>query len=489
MAEYEVGKGGRFGTVAAAARAVKPGDVVRVLPGVYQEMLRCVTPGVTWIGEPGAVLNGGWDGKTKEKGFSGIVSISAAEVVVDGLTMINATSRGVSIGKGGDRAIVRNCRIDNTYHGGIAVNGGDVAGVSGLLIEYNVMTRMGQERLVTGGGRVAGSFNLIRCMDSVVRGNVVGGGLGEGINSGKGSYRLLIEGNIIFATEHVGLYFNRCVDCIGRGNFIFAVNGKSPLKTGNGDLPAGIIIGDERNSGGNFPWSSGNTIADNLVVGYGKLFQVRNNAKESAGYDTQLSDTTIIGNTFIAGPQTTGGINIMANQRGRPHQSSVFRNNIIIAPGISPIGETSGGGVAFDHNLWSDAPAPGLRGEGDYYGDALLTNPDAVINGDWANPETDFKLDNYRPRVGSPAVGAGKDGATIGALAAVGGEPPTEPPVDPVPALREALAQGELVLEGLRAEQEKAHASVESLAKQIAGVELMLKGLDELIALLEDEQR
>jgi hypothetical protein len=464
MTEYIVGKDADFNTLTAAAKAAKPGDVVRVLPGVYREMLRCSTPGVTWIGEPGAILDGGWNGKTKESGFSGIVSIPAADVVIDGLTMINAKSRGLSIGKGGDRAIVRNCRIDNTYHGGIAVNGGDVKGVSGLLIENNVLTRMGQERLVTGGGRVAGSFNLIRCMDSIIRDNVVGGGLGEGINSGKGSYRLLVEGNIIFATEHVGLYFNRCVDCTGRGNFIFAVNGKSPLKTGSGDLPAGIIIGDERNSTANFPWSSGNTIENNLVVGYGKLFQVRNNSKEKAGYDTQLVNTTIRRNTFVAGPQTTGGISIKENQRGRPHKGSVFQDNIIYAPGVKPIGDMSGGGIQFANNLWSDQPPPTMRGEGDYYGNALLVNPGAIVNGTWSSPETDFDLNNYRPRPNSPAVRGGV--AVFGALGVAGGEPPVDPPDEPEPPDEPQywIAISLVDFEEIRAAVDKAHAMLENMA-------------------------
>lgn len=473
MTEHVVGKGGDFDTLAKAAKAVKSGDTVRVLPGVYREMLRCTTSGVAWIGEPGAILDGGWNGKTNESGFSSIISIPAKDVVIDGLTMRNAKSRGLSIGKGGDGAVVRNCRIDHTFHGGIAVNGGDPKGVSGLLIENNVLTRMGYQRLVTGGGRVAGSFNLIRCMDSIVRGNIVMGGLGEGINCGKGSYRLIITGNFIFATEHVGLYFNRCVDCTGTGNFIFAVNGKSPLKTGSGDLPAGIIIGDERASQGNFPWSSGNTITGNVVVGYGKLFQVRNNAKASGGYDTQLENTTIKGNTFIAGPRTTNGIEIAPNQRGRAHKSSIFRDNLIYAPNLKTMG-TTGDGIVFDHNLWSKEPPQNMKGKGDVYGDPELANPTIEINGEWTAPENDFDPDNYRPLPDSPAVGASSDGKTVGALTVLKpGEPEPEPeppddpelPENPFPAIIERVGALRQLINNIHVAGEEAANAMQSLSE------------------------
>ena len=62
MTEYTVGANEGLKTLAAAAKVAKSGDTIIVEAGVYSEPLR-PPAGTTWIAAPGAVIDGGWNGK------------------------------------------------------------------------------------------------------------------------------------------------------------------------------------------------------------------------------------------------------------------------------------------------------------------------------------------------------------------------------------------------------------------------------------------
>ena len=70
--------------LAAAVALAKPGDRVTVEAGVYRETLR-PPAGTAWQGEPGAIIDGGWNGQTVEGDFGGVVGCAAPGVVVDQL--------------------------------------------------------------------------------------------------------------------------------------------------------------------------------------------------------------------------------------------------------------------------------------------------------------------------------------------------------------------------------------------------------------------
>lgn len=450
MTEYTVGPGGDFTGLSAAMRAVAPGDVVSVLDGMYRELLICKTPGVVWQAAPGhkPVIDGGWNGRPVD-GLVNQVAVSAPGVTVRGITIQNSPGRGVGISA--SDVTIENCRIDNCSNAGISANGKTAAGISGLVVRGNVLTRLGGGRMV--GDRANGAMIFVRVMDSVVSENGIYGGHGEGINVDKGSYRILVAGNHVENCAHVYIYLNRCSDCEVRGNTLY--NGQDETYHHAEGWAAGIICGDERSGGPGFPWQSGNRIVGNLVVGTGKLFQVRNNLKDPGGYDTQLLGHVIAGNTFVAGPGTETGIEIMENLRGRPHRDSVFRDNVVYGQVPS---SCNAPGVVFVNNGWTVTPGRGMVSGGDVYGDLMLSAPDAE----------GFAADNYRPRPGSPLVGAASDGTTIGALEATVVEPPPTDPPEP--------DYGWLILE-LEGHKER-------LASAGLAVADALIGADELIDLL-----
>lgn len=425
MTIYQVGEGGDFRTLSAAAVGVKPGDTVRIRAGIYRTALDCDVENVTWQGEPGAIIDGGWDGKTDTKTFEAVIQAAAEGVIVDGLTVRNSPGRG--IGVGASRVTVRNCLITNCYKGGLGANPPAGQSYSGLLVENNVIRDVGLERLVTGEGRVNGSLLFTDVHDSVIRGNTVIGGLGEGMNVDRGSRDNLFEGNTIVDCAHVGIYVNCAQDNHIRGNAVIHTGAAKPVGKTD-EAPAGIIIGDEHGGRQTWPGSSGNVIEGNVIVGCGKLLQVRNN---NSNYSTTLdADTVILNNTFVAGPKTTRGIDIAENVQGKPHGPALFIDNAIEFSGAAHgavIAARVAAALVFHHNGWSERPTAGALGDGDVVGRLMLTDPHAPVAG-----VADFDADNYRPLPGSPLIGAASDGATIGALDAAGAEPPDEPDEPPV---------------------------------------------------------
>jgi hypothetical protein len=235
---------------------------------------------------------------------------------------------------------------------------------------------------------------------------VLAEGWGEGINIGRGS-TVLVEYNVVHSTNHVLLYFNRCQNSTARGNILYHVaDGRYAGKQDN--YSAGIIIGDEGGpSVAKWPPSRGNVIVGNIVVNAGKLFQIRNN---KTNYDSQMLDTVVEGNTFVAGPCTERGIDIQANLQGRPHKGSVFKTNVIdftyarAGADIGTHGQASG--ITFSNNAWSAAPPKSMQGDGDVFGAVGLVDAGAAIER-LELPDTTFDLNDYRPLAGSAADGRG----------------------------------------------------------------------------------
>ena len=352
------------------------------------------------------------------------VAVTCRGAGVTGLHLRSCPGRGVLVNA--DGATVTACRIDRTYQGAMLIGDANGPQIGGVTVADCIMTRMSLSWVTERKpSNVNGSLNIHNTVDSVIRGNVLAEGWGEGINIGRGS-TVRVENNIVHSTNHVLLYFNRCQNSVAVGNILFHIDdGRYAGKQDN--YSAGIIIGDEGGpSVAKWPPSSGNVIAGNVVVNAGKLFQIRNNKDN---YDSQMLDTVIEGNTFVAGPCTERGIDIQANQQGRPHKGSVFRNNVIDfthARAGADIGtHGQAGGIDFSGNVWSAPPPQSMRGAGDFVGDVGLVDAGAAIER-LELPDTTLDIDNYRPLAGSAAVGKGALG-----VKPVDPEPEPEPEPEP----------------------------------------------------------
>lgn len=468
MATYRVqvgaaGGNGTLPTLHAAAQLVAPGDVVEVGPGVYHEVLEITTPRTTWRSiEPGAAILDGRYGPELLVGdriphlpapassgylpngqYAAMVKLAAPGVVVDGFTVRNVAGRGIVAGE--NDCIVRNCRVDFAYGGGIMAGGPAGTQKRNITVEGCVFTRLAMcyfdpERPGVAEA-VPGSANLLELADSVFRGNTIAYGYGEGLNIGRGSDRILAEGNVIHTLHHLCLYFNRTIGSTARGNVLLHLY--DPRYEGRpGAWPHGVVFGDERQPGAAMDkahYQRDNTFEFNVVIGLGTLLSVRNN-QAADGYDTQLLNCRIAHNTFVALSGTDAGIVIQGNLQGRAHRGSVFEGNVIHFDNAKAGAEIARGqpaGIAFQRNAWTRTPPAGFVGAGDVVGEMQLAAPGAALGGMFPDPFTTYRADNYRPLPLSPLVGAGPDGSTIGALAAASDDPPPPPPPPPVdwPAL------------------------------------------------------
>lgn len=427
MTEYSVGVGGDFATLTAAAKVVQPGDVVHVMTGTYRERLICDVADVTWQAGPGQwpVIDGGWDG-TVQTNYAAQVQVPAEGVTVRGLTVRNVAGRG--IGVSGSRVKILNNRVDRTYFGGMKIGDSAKAAISNVEVRGNVLTRLSLSFVTEKNAtNVDGNFNIHNVRDSVIADNYQSDGWGEAWNIGRGSRNVLLLNNISHSTNHVvGVYFNRCQECEARGNWFYHIPDETYGGKKKDFFSAGCVFGDESGPQvARWPHQRGNRFIGNVVVNTGRLLEVRNNV---TNYDTQLLDTVIEGNTFVAGPVTTKGVIIQGNQKGRPHANSVFRRNAVhFTHAKQPADVGSHGqasGIVFEANGWTDAPPVAMRSDSDVRGDLGLVNPGAVIARVGELPHTDFDIENYRPRPESALV---TGPVLIGAMDCVDIEEPEEP--------------------------------------------------------------
>ncbi len=422
-------------TLNKAHGRVQAGDEVRIRTGTYYEELNIRVRNTTWRADTGhtPVMDGRYhDGLFRNDGTlpppqagagylpdgsgrGSMLGVNVEGVTVDGLTVQNVAGAAVTVVA--SNVTIRNCRIDFTYQSAITVNPGG-SFIDNVVVENNICTRMSvkwydPEREGGGPEQVAGCVKMGRTRDGIIRNNVIAYGHGEGINIGKGSYRLLIEGNVVHTCNHVHIYINRSIDTIIRNNLVYHLQ-EQDFVGADRTVPAGIAIGDERpRNDGEWPHSAGGQIYNNVVVGLGKLFHVRN----GTNYDTQLTGCYIGYNTFIGGNKTTDAVAIAGNDKGRPHNSSLFENNLVY--GGARISAVNGdiSGVTFRNNLWSEQPAAAMRGSGDRIGNPNLRDPAAAIRGTYPNPETNIDPRNYQLTSRSAlAISRASDGSRANGL-------------------------------------------------------------------------
>lgn len=416
---------GDFATLTAASKAVKPGDRVIVKRGTYRETLTADVSNVTWKAVDNPYIDGGWRGGTSGTGWTALIAITAPGCTVSGFNAANSYGRGVVISA--SDTTLEECYIENTYQGGLLVGNSAGPTISNVTVRDCLFTRMSQSWVTEKNPKgVNGSVNIHNVVDSLFERNTVTDGWGEGVNLGRNSQRVIVRDNEIHSCNHVLAYINRAQYCVIEDNKIYHIPDPQYGGRKADSYSAGVVIGDEVSAVmARFDNSRGNVIRGNVVVNVGKLLQVRNNATAD-GYDTTLVDTVIENNTFVAGPVTTTGIEILGNRRGRSNSNSVFRNNAVVfddAAAGADIGTFNSTGVTFSRNGWTSPPPQTMRDAADVWGDAMLGNPSAVIKR-VDGVVTDFDRNNYRPLPGSPLV----DAPVIGAM-----EPETEPEPEPEP--------------------------------------------------------
>ena len=259
---------------------ISNGDTVRVRAGTYQEALTIAKTNVTFIaddlsnrpvidGKYHVGLMNGAVGKSgvmpdprgaaylNLDGTKAIVSISGDGVAFEGFVIQNVAGDGIAIG--GNNVTVRGNEVFFTYAMGITSNPTSGAGITGLLIENNVVRYASimifdpnRKQYYPGGDKqvVVGSIKVgNNGAGAVIRNNEVAYGFGEGINIGKYNYAtaanpFIVEGNFVHDCNHTGIYVNGSYHVIIRNNTVCSTNVE--LNLWDGDAPVGIKLFDEK---------------------------------------------------------------------------------------------------------------------------------------------------------------------------------------------------------------------------------------------------
>ncbi len=429
MTDYRVraggqGQGGTLPTLSAAAAVAKRGDVVIVEPGIYREILK-PGAGTTWLGQPGAVIDGGWKGNnlaTTEDNATGVLA-RYVDIRISGFEIRNVPGQGVNVTNGGHQFLMEGCEIHHCFHGGFAANGLGVP-IQGITIRdchVHDIAMSGKWKETP----VNGCFLFKSAHDVLVEDCLVERGYGEGMAAGSRSIGVTFRRVTIRDTRHLLMYVNRARDVLIEDCILYQ-QGLPEFTQSDGDVGAGLVIGDEESGAKDDSWqhSENVTIRRCLVVNAGNLFAVRNNAKPGKGgddgYNTNLKNLVVERCTFIAGPQSKGGLNIADNEYGAGNVAGRITANVFVLNRLAGVGagyRSNAPGVRVEGNAISGMPSE-LAADNVHIDPAALVNPFAEVQ--------NFNLDHYRPKPGG-VVDLGR----MGALDVLGTEPPPPPPPDP----------------------------------------------------------
>jgi hypothetical protein len=397
----------------------KSGDEVVFNPGIHRGRLVCEVDGVTWRGEPGAILDGGYSHEwAKQSGESWrnlvyqqpteemetIISVKANGVTISGLTIRNSGDAGIAAGSVNGLTI-RNCRIEHTYDSAIRINGGTTKATD-ILIEGNTCIAASVKKFDptrTGGGpqSVSGVIKVGDAQGVQVLHNRVIGGHGEGINIGKDTSEFEVSFNFVAHTAHKRYYANHSRDGVFHHNIAVGTGHPAYLYTDNED-PAAFALVDERTRG-SYPMSADIEWSNNLAVNCGIPFQLEPDDPDAL--------FIVENNTFVWGPLTRKGLIIKAGK-------VKFTGNIIAAERGKPL--TSGEVNPSGGNLWTVTPSAAWRDAGDVLDDAGFIGPQL--------PRVDYDPFGLVDAVTFDATGYATEGV-------FGADIAPRPPVDPPPVV------------------------------------------------------
>lgn len=261
-----------FATLQHAARVVKPGDKVVVMPGRYQgfDLRKSGKPGapIIFSGKPGAVI----DRDNPKTRRDGINIENASHIRIENLEVVGAKRTGIRAARCHHVTIAGN-RLHKNGRWGIFT-----AFCDDLLIEANEATRSGREH----GVYVSNSGDR-----PVIRGNVLWGNNKAGVHmngdAGEGGDGIIsdavVEANLIFKNGARGASGVNCdgvQSSVIRNNLIFdnQASGISLYRidgaagsTGNLVINNTIIVGDRGRWAINIQnGSGGNKILNNILL-------------------------------------------------------------------------------------------------------------------------------------------------------------------------------------------------------------------------------
>jgi hypothetical protein len=472
------GASGAEKTITSAVNKASPGDLIVVYDGVYKEKLNIDKADLVIAAAEGNIpsLVGGWHpglfGAAGYVGYGGkalglndlpsptaanavkggwpvfgvyapLVKLAAPGVTLRGLTVRNACGRLVVLGA--NNVTLEDCVLDFCY-GTAILAAADNALITGCRItraSYSLFdpTRFAQSEWAGGPAMVQAAV-IVKGKNNVVFDSALAYCGGEGFALDKAGYGGLLSDCLAHTNNHWSYGVNDHDNATITGCVAYWCENVAGqlLREGPADL---VTFGDEVAGSG----SVHTNFSGNVFIGGRKAFNVG-----TGGRPFGFRDGSYVGhNTIIGGAHDYAFF--WPYNASEPHDKALVENNIIWShPGNLPgVKYTAGGNVVWRNNLGNE-PLP-FGGAGNVIVDLddenVLVNPAAsplapgfsVRQADIPNPyDTTFDADNYRPRPGSPALGAASDGSPAGGvtptfpLSYIGALDAIEPAPEPEPA-------------------------------------------------------
>lgn len=328
--------------VASIVSAQPPGTVFLFSAGRYPHATIAPKDFQVFIGEPGAVLDGGGRTEYAFKGFGSNVTISHLEITgyvppIQHAPIIAKTHQGQ---EGGDGWVVQYCHVHHNATAGISVsdrgvmranhvhhNGqiGIVVGwaPNGALVEDNEVHDNNYEDgdewrdWEDGGSKFAHTDGLI------VRGNYVYDNIGPGLWTDIDNINTLYENNVVIGNTRMGIYHEISYSAVIRDNIIE----RNGLKNDSWLWGAGIAIAASQDVEitGNYLEGNGNGVSliqQNRGVGAFGPYLVRN---------VYVSGNTIVktSSSQQSGAVQDTGSDAIFDRNNR------FRNNRYVVPSLA----------------------------------------------------------------------------------------------------------------------------------------------------------
>lgn len=380
---YYVSPGGRDGgpgtetaplrTVQNAVNAMRVGDSVILLSGVYSERVVVTNSGSAGTplvirGMPGSVI----DGKNADvPGTNGLLELSGTRsVVITGVTLVNSGGAGI-LAVQAAHLTVRGVTVSNTFSSGIGVR--DSRNIRIESNEIILTCNGGAQEFLT----VSGTDNFQVLNNRVRGGSPAGDKSGEGIFAGNGSRNGKIWGNTVRdIPKKIGIY----IDARDKRTYNLEISGNTVTRCVTGFALASESGGLLENVRLFNNLAHDNATCGIVIAGWGRPARRR-----------PMKNIGIYHNTFHRNGRDWGVGIAVAN---RDAQGVSVINNIFSDNSYAPVEWEEGvprDNYHFSHNIFFGPGAESEKNPGAFSltEDPLFRDPD---NGD-------FRLENSSPAV------------------------------------------------------------------------------------------
>ncbi len=351
-----------FKTINKAASVAHAGDTVNVRSGVYKQLVRISSRGIStaWTKSMAPLLPGCHPDGSGTSDTS-LVSISGKYVVFKNFEVRYASRSGVSVGNTNNVRIEGNS-IHNSVRGGIYIYASSTGGVTDITVKGNKVYNnclVNQSHSTSGGWPYA--LGMHRALRMTVSDNIVYKNQGEGIGIGMTDYAL-VTGNTVYDNYSVEIYLDNARYSTVDSNMIYSTGDTKYYRSG---APANGITAANENSGtGAYPCNY-DKIVNNIVIGGKRGFSYGD-----YGAGGGIRNSLIANNTFYKA--TSALLEIDASN----HSGTVIQSNIFYQTGTASMAKVPSSGITYRSNCWYGGNPGSASGSGD-----IKANPQLVSAG------------------------------------------------------------------------------------------------------------